>query len=66
MIEDLIKPCPKCGSEAVIEETDNGYSIIKCPKMSSSNCCGQYGEMYVMVFGPLSNAISIWNRRLND
>ena len=64
MLESIIKPCPKCGANAEIKEEPNGYSIICCSRQTSNECCGEFGEMLVMVKAPLSEAIRIWNRRM--
>lgn len=62
--EKQLKPCPFCGSSAIVIETryrhgENCY-FIKC----SNNNCRVIPETYE--HSEMTDAIEAWNRRVND
>ena len=51
-----IKPCPFCGSNSLIIESNNSYFRINCGKCE---CHGPKEDTY-------EKAISAWNRRAEE
>lgn len=59
-----IKPCPFCGSEAVIYKTDSIYTrvySIGCTGEKNSNCAGLHGSGN---YEDRREAIKEWNKRV--
>ena len=53
-MSDKLKPCPFCGEEAILSETNNNKAFVMC-----CNCYAQTG-----VFYKESMAMDAWNRRV--
>jgi hypothetical protein len=57
--DDPLLPCPFCGGEPRIEDTDDGAVFVNCSKcLASSKCC------YGVKTDPIPTVVEAWNTRV--